>query len=240
MLIIPAIDLKDGCVVRLRQGKAEDKTIYSFDAVKIARQWKAQGAGLIHIVDLDGAFSGRPKNISLVKKILKSIDTRIEFGGGVRNLATIKALLDLGVYRVALGTRAIEDPVFLTEAFKKFKNKIIVSIDAQSGRMKTKGWKKDSKEKDLISFARSLGKIGFKRLIYTDTLKDGTLTGPDIKGVTEILKKTGLKVIASGGVSSLGDLVKLSKLERYGLEGVIVGKALYEGRFTLKEALGIN
>lgn len=239
MLIIPAIDLKDGCVVRFVQGKT-DKKIYSRDPLKTARHWVRAGAELLHIVDLDGAFTGTPRNLSIVKEIVENVNTPIQFGGGIRKIETIKKLLRLGVWRVALGTRAVLDQAFLKKAFREFKDKIIVSIDAKAGKVLIKGWRSFDRNRDVLTFARTLKDMGFKQMIYTDTLKDGTLSGPNIKGIRDLLTETGLKLVASGGVSSLGDIYKLKKLEKLGLAGVIIGKALYEGRFTLTQALKVG
>jgi len=236
MLIIPAIDLRDGKVVRLFQGKFSQEKVYSADPVKVAKYWAKQGAKFLHIVDLDGASSGALKNIEVLKKIIGQVGIGIEFGGGVRSIKTISMLLGLGVQRVILGTRAANDAKFLKQAWKKFGERIIVSIDAKLGKVQTQGWN-CSATKTTLAFAQELKAIGFEQLIYTDISKDGTLAGPNIAGIKEILKKTQLKVIASGGVSSLKDLSKLVKLQKQGVSGVIVGKALYEGKFTLVEAL---
>lgn len=236
MLIIPAIDIKDGCVVRFVQGKL-DKKIYSKDPVKTARHWQRLGAKLLHIVDLDGAESGIPLNLNLVKEIVKDIDIPIEFGGGVRSLDLIKELLQEGVFRVVLGTRAVQDANFLKKAFAQFKDKIIVSIDAQENQVLIQGWNTSAKDQGVLEFARLLKAIGFKQVIYTDTSRDGTLKGPNLKDTKRLLKETGLKVIASGGVSHLDDIRRLKLLEKKGLVGIIIGKALYEGRFTLPQAL---
>jgi phosphoribosylformimino-5-aminoimidazole carboxamide ribotide isomerase len=240
MLIIPAIDLKDGAVVRLRQGKAKDKIVYSKDPGRIALDWQKQGAKLLHVVDLDGAFSGILKNRPLLKKILNAVNIPVEFGGGVRDISTIKELLSLGVCRVVLGTRAIEDKDFLKDAFSKFKSRIIVSIDAKGDRIKTKGWTGTFKGLGLSAFAGYLKGLGFKEVIYTDTSKDGMLKGPNTAGIKDLLLRTGIGVIASGGVSSLKDVSDLKRLEKHGLTGVIMGKALYEGNFTLKQALKLK
>jgi len=237
MLIIPAIDIKDGCVVRLFQGKFRDKKVYSKDPVKIAKFWAKQGAQLIHVVDLDGAVCGEPKNLGIVKEILKNVSLPIEFGGGVRTIETIKTLFDLGVYRVVLGTRAAEDRVFLQKVFSKFKEKIIISIDARDGKVLVRGWQEATGVLDALTFSTDLKKIGFQELIYTDITKDGTLEGPNIKSIKALIRETGMDVIASGGVSSLKDIRKLKLLEKQGVTGVIIGKALYEGKFTLTHAL---
>lgn len=238
MLIIPAIDLKDGCVVRFVQGRSNEK-VYSRFPLKTAKHWVKSGATLLHVVDLDGAFTGTLKNLDALKEIVRGVSVPIEFGGGVRKIETIRMLLKLGVQRVVLGTKAIEDKDFLKKAFKEFKEKIIVSVDAKSGKLLVKGWRSQARSVDLLKFALQLKDMGFKQLIYTDTQKDGTLSGPNIKGTKELLKNTGLDIIASGGISSLDDVYRLKKLENHGLVGVIIGKALYEGRFTLPQALNM-
>ncbi len=236
MLIIPAIDLQDGCVVRFVQGR-RDKKIYSKDPLKTAKHWIRQGAGVLHIVDLDGAFSGVQKNLNMVKEITKNVNIPIQVGGGVRKIETIRGLFKEGVWRVVLGTKAAEDKAFLKKAFKEFKDKIIVSIDARADNVLTRGWKSSSKKIGVLAFAQGLKDLGFKQLIYTDTLKDGTLSGPNIKAIKRLLKETDLKLIASGGISNLDDISRLKGLEKDGLVGIIIGKALYEGKFTLPQAL---
>jgi len=237
MIIIPAIDLKDGCVVRLFQGKLDDKKVYSKDPIKTAKHWARQGAGLIHIVDLDGASTGTPINLGIVEAIAKEVNVPLEFGGGVRKIETIKKILDSGISRVVLGTKAAQDSDFLIEAFKKFKDRIIVSIDAKDGKVLIKGWQESYASLDALVLAKEIKKIGFNEVIYTDVSKDGTLTGPNIKAIKILIKETGLNVIASGGISCLEDIKKLKQLEKSGVTGIIVGKALYEGKFTLTEAL---
>jgi phosphoribosylformimino-5-aminoimidazole carboxamide ribotide isomerase len=237
MLIVPAIDIKDGCVVRLTQGRFCDKKVYSSDPLKLAGYWAKQGARLIHIVDLDGAASGKPKNLALVKKIIKNTPAAIQFGGGVRDIDTIRMLLDCGAKRVVLGTKAIEERNFLQRAFGLFGDKIIVSIDAKGEDILIKGWRTSIKGLSILKFARILKNEGLGGFIYTDILKDGVLKGPNINSIKRLLKKTGMKIIASGGISCLADIDKLISLEKYGLEGVIIGKALYERKFTLQEAL---
>lgn len=239
MLIIPAIDLKDGCVVRYVQGKL-DKKVYSKDPVKTALHWVRQGAQFIHIVDLDGAFTGIPKNLGAAKEIVKNIDIPVEFGGGVRDLSTIEELLAAGVKRVVLGTKAIEEETFLKEVFGRFGEKVIISLDAKNDSLATKGWKEESTAIKLFDFACILKELGFTEVIYTDVFKDGTLSGPNIKSIKSLLKKTGLHVVASGGISTLEDIKKLKKIEKDGVTAVIIGKALYEGKFTLKEAITLG
>ncbi|MFA6384867.1 MAG: 1-(5-phosphoribosyl)-5-[(5-phosphoribosylamino)methylideneamino]imidazole-4-carboxamide isomerase [Candidatus Omnitrophota bacterium] len=239
MHIIPAIDLKDGNVVRLFQGKGEEK-VYSRNPVVVARHWKKQGASMIHVVDLDGAFTGEPKNLSALKSIVQAVDIPIEFGGGLRAKDTIRSVFALGVTRVVLGTKAVEDRAFLKEVYEEFGHSLIVTIDARNGIVLTQGWQESNSAKiSAVDFGLELKGMGFPEIIYTDTSKDGTLRGPNIPALEELLTKTGLGVIASGGVSSIEDVMALAKLEHKGLTGAIVGKALYEERFTLKEALNL-
>lgn len=237
MIIIPAIDLKQGNVVRLFQGKGDEK-IYSHNPVVVARHWKNQGAELIHVVDLDGAFSGEPKNLDAVKKIVSAVDIPVELGGGLRTRESIKAAFDIGVKRVVLGTKAVEDRAFLSSVLDEFGPGIIVSIDAKNGIVLTQGWQSASSANiPAVEFAGDLEAMGFGEVIYTDTSKDGTLRGPNIPALAQLLDNTSMKVIASGGVSGMEDILALSDLEPLGLSGVIVGKALYEERFVLSEAL---
>lgn len=236
MLIIPAIDIKDGCVVRFVQGRL-NKKIYSRHPLKTAKHWVKQGAKLIHVVDLDGATSGTPKNLSIVKEIVKNVDVPIQFGGGVRKIDTVKKLLDYGVYRVVLGTKAIQDKDFLKKAFGKFKDKIIVSIDAKAESILIKGWRESVTKIKVLNFASVLKDMGFKEMIYTNTVRDGTLKGPDIQYLKKLLKESRMEVIVSGGICSLDDIYRLKLLGKHGLVGVIIGKALYEGKFTLSQAL---
>ncbi len=239
MLIIPAIDLRGGKVVRLFQGKFDQEKVYSSDPVKVAKHWAKQGAKLLHIVDLDGAASGKPQNLAVVKEIIAAVGMGLEFGGGVRDLETLTKVFSLGVERVVLGTKAVADALFLKAAWKKFGEKVIVSIDAKNAQVLVRGWKTGS-AKSVFTFAQELKKIGFEQLIYTDISKDGTMAGPNIKAIKELLKVSGLNVIASGGVADLKDLLKLKRLEKQGVIGVIIGKALYEGKFSLTEAIKIS
>lgn len=236
MLIIPAIDLKDGCVVRFTQGRL-NKKVYSRDPLRTAKHWVKQGAGFLHIVDLDGAFTGIPKNLDIVKKIARSVDVPMQFGGGIRDIEMIKKILSFGIGRIILGTQAIRENRFLIKVIKLFKEKVIVSLDAREQNVLIRGWQVTSRGRGLFDFAPHLKKMGFKELIYTDTLRDGTLSGPNIKGIKNLLRASGMKIIASGGVSSLDDIYRLKLLEKQGLIGIIIGKALYEGRFTLPQAL---
>lgn len=235
MLIIPAIDLQDGCVVRLVEGKFHKK-IYSRDALKTARHWVRQGAELLHIVDLDGAASGKPENLAIVKKIVKGIDIPVQYGGGIRTLETIRVLLDSGVTRVILGTKAANDSAFLKKAFSRFKTKILVSVDAKGNNVCIKGWN-DKAKINTLSFIKGLKRMGLGSIIYTDISRDGTLKGPNISDIKSLLENTGMLMIVSGGISTVNDILRLKVLEKQGVIGIIIGKALYEGRVTLAKAL---
>jgi len=237
MIIFPAIDLKDGKCVRLVEGKLDKKTIYSDKPEEAALHWQSLGAEYLHIVDLDGAFEGVPKNLSVIEKILAVIKIPLQIGGGIRTLDTVKLLLDLGIKRVILGTAAVSEPNLVKEAIEKFgSDRIVLGIDARNGRVAVKGWAEES-DIDAKELALNMKKIGIERIVFTDIKRDGTLKGPNIEATKEMALATGLKVIASGGVSSIDDLKELKEIEQYGVEGVIVGQALYKGAIDLKEAL---
>ena len=235
MLIIPAIDLKDGQVVRYTRGKL-NKKVYSDNPVAVALSWQGQGAKFLHLVDLDGAMSGKQKNLSIIKKIIKAIKIPVEVSGGIRELLTIKKIIALGASRVSLGTKAIEDIDFLKKAIEKFGNRIALSLDVSNERLGLCGWRKSSKI-GLRPFLRKLKELHPATIIYTDITRDGTLCGLNIPAIKKMLKATTVDLIVSGGVSSLADIKELVNLGCLNLKGVIVGKALYERRFTLKEAI---
>lgn len=238
MLIIPAIDIKDGNVVRLWQGDFDKISVYADKPETVALEWQKQGAKFLHIVDLDGACTGKLQNLPVLKRIVKAIKIPLEVGGGIRSLATIKQLINLGVERIVLGTKVLQDKNFLKEAIVKFRGKIIVSIDARENKVASDGWLQVG-NLNAMDFARELKRLGLQTIIYTDIKRDGTLTGPNFGAIEEMVNDADLKVIASGGVSSLKDLRQLRKLEKKGLVGVVVGKALYENRFTLREAIKV-
>jgi phosphoribosylformimino-5-aminoimidazole carboxamide ribotide isomerase len=238
MLIIPAIDLKGGKVVRLLRGNFEHKTVYSSDPINTAKHWESQGARYLHVVDLDGARSGKIRHLDVIKKMAGAVKIPIELGGGIRQARSIRQVLDCGIKRVVLGTKLLDED-FLHRAFREFKQRIIVSIDAEANIARVSGWQREYKNSDILQLIRKLKDIGFEQIIYTDISRDGTLRGPNIAMIKRILKKSQLSIIASGGISSLEDLLKLRALSNQGLVGVIVGKALYEGRFTLRQALKI-
>ncbi len=238
MLLLPAIDLREGKVVRLFQGRTDEK-VYSQDPGSVAKRWQDEGAQMLHVVDLDGAFTGTPQNLLGLQAIRSAVSIPLEFGGGVRDEQTVRMLLDAGVQRVILGTRAAQDIDFVAAMVRQFKEKVIVSIDACEGKVQTQGWKTTREDLDAVAFGRQLKAAGMEEIIYTDTQRDGALSGPNIAALSLMLEKTGMRIVASGGVSKIADLVELKKLEPRGLSAVIMGKALYEGTVDLKEALAL-
>ncbi len=237
MIVIPAIDLKDGKCVRLLQGKKDKVTIYSDDPVKTALKWESYGAKLLHIVDLDGAFTGNLKNLDAIIAIRRSVKMLIQVGGGIRKIGNVINLFSAGIERIILGTAAVEDTEFLTECCRKYPGRILAGIDAKDGMVAIKGWEEVTSvsAKDL---AKRLELIGVTGIIYTDINRDGMLTGPNIEATREMVQNTGIPVIASGGVSSIEDIKKL--LEIKNLWGVITGKALYSNSLNLKEAIQLT
>ena len=233
MIILPAIDIKDGQCVRLYQGDYDQLTIYDVDPAKIAQLWQRSGASWLHIVDLDGAAAGYPANIESIKSIRASTTLQIELGGGMRTLADIGHMLDLGIDRVVLGTVAITDRVLLMEALARWSERIVVGLDARSGSIAISGWRKTSQVR-ATSLASELCTDGVQRFIYTDIARDGVLKGPNIEELKEIQRMISCSLIASGGVSSMDDLLSLARL---GIEGAIVGKALYTGHIDLAAAI---
>lgn len=238
MLIIPAIDLKDGKVVRYTRGKL-NKKVYSLKPIEVALNWQELGAKFLHIVDLDGALTGVQKNKNVIKKIIKAIKIPAQVGGGIRSIPAIEKMLEMGVNRVVVGTQAIESMDFLEMAIRKFKEKIALGLDVSGGRIGLYGWNECSKI-TLTELINKLNKLKLKTIIYTDILRDGTLEGLNIPAIKKMLKSSHLDLIVSGGVSSLEDIRKLAKLNCPNLKGVIVGKALYENRFSLKEAIAVT
>lgn len=236
MTIFPAIDIKNGKVVRLIQGKFDQVTEYAQEPSAIALQWEAQGAQWIHVVDLDGAKNGHITNWEGIQAILNTVSIPIQVGGGIRNEFDIERLLGMGVSRVILGTQAINNPDLLQHLLMRWPQAITVSIDAANGYVTKMGWT-ESTEIKAVDFARKLQNLGLKCLIFTDISKDGMLTGPNLDSLNEILGAVDIHVIASGGISNLNDLKNLKILEPKGLSGAIVGKALYEGAFSLTDAL---
>lgn len=238
MIVIPAIDLRQGQCVRLVQGRKDAVKVYDADPAKVARAFTAAGAGMLHIVDLDAAF-GEPNlaNRDKLKKILETVRIPVQLGGGLRSFDDVFRVLDLGVQRVVLGSVAIEAPDTLIEMISRFgPDKIVVGIDAKDGCLRTHGWEVTT-EIDALSFAHRVAALGVKRVVYTDIRRDGMLSGPNLEQTKLIASETGLRVTASGGVSAIEDLLNLKTLDETRVDSVIVGKALYEGRFTLPEAM---
>jgi len=240
MILYPAIDLKGGKVVRLEQGRADAETVYAEDASIPANQFKDAGAEWIHVVDLDGAFTGEQANGDAVEAIIKS-GLKVELGGGVRSLEVIKHWLDMGVQRVVIGTKAVTDPNFLQECLSQFDpEKIAVGIDAKNGKVAVKGWI-ESVDLCAVEFAKSVQEIGIHTIIYTDISRDGMMIGPNFEAQVEMLSTLDIDLIASGGVASLDDIRRFKEIasEHSNLNGVITGKAVYDGELDVSEAIGL-
>jgi len=236
MKIIPAIDIKDGNVVRLTKGNYESAKIYSNSPAEIAKIWYAQGASMLHIVDLDGALAGEPKNIDSVATIVKSVSIPVQLGGGLRSLDAINRAFNIGVSKAVLGTKALEDIDFIANAIRKYKERIIVSVDSRDGIVMLRGWTKSSGI-DAVDMAKKIESFGASAIIYTDVAVDGTLRGPNFMTLDNFLSSVGISVIVAGGIASIDDVRKLYDLNRKNLAGVIIGKALYEGAINLKEVI---
>jgi phosphoribosylformimino-5-aminoimidazole carboxamide ribotide isomerase len=236
MLIIPAIDLKEGKCVRLEQGLMDKATVYSDDPAATAKHWEAQGAEILHVVDLDGAFAGAPKNLPAIKAIRDAVKMPIEVGGGIRDIAVINTLVSIGIDRIILGTAAVENPAFVREACEAFPGKIIVGIDARDGMVAIKGWAEVTKVK-AIDLAKQMQNYGVIAIIYTDIKRDGMLSGPNIEATKALAESLHIPVIASGGVSAMKDIESLLTVRYSGVSGVITGKAIYSGSLDLKEAI---
>ena len=234
MLVIPAIDLKGGRCVRLVQGRAEDATVYSDNPAETARRWAAAGAELLHIVDLDGAFSGSQANLEGIRAIRGAVGAALEVGGGIRRMETIDLLVSMGIDRVILGTVAVKEPEFLRLACERHPGRIIAGIDARDGKAAVKGWVETTGQ-DALALAGKMKDAGAAGIIYTDIARDGMLTGPNIEATRKMAENAGLPVIASGGISGIEDIKGL--LEIKGLWGAITGKAIYSGRLDVAEAI---
>jgi phosphoribosylformimino-5-aminoimidazole carboxamide ribotide isomerase len=240
MLVIPAIDLRQGKCVRLTQGRKEAVTVYDGDPVKVAEDFARDGARMLHVVDLDGAFSESHRlNLEVLHCITRAIDIPVQFGGGLRRTEDIEQVISLGVSRVVIGTLAAETPDALAQIVRRFgAEQVAVGIDARNGQVLTRGWETEEQMSALL-LARKVAAVGVERIIYTDVSRDGTLTGVNIDQTCLIAEESGLKITASGGVASLEDLERLRAASYCGVDSVIVGKALYERRFTLPDASAI-
>lgn len=239
MTIYPAIDIRNGRCVRLKQGDPDRETVFSDDPVSMGRFWVEQGAKWLHVVDLDGAFSGDQKNESVIGEIAKNVSIPIQLGGGLRSMGQIRDAFKSGISRAIIGTAAIENPELVAEACLEFPDRVAVGIDAKDGLMATRGWKivTDKPAKEL---ALEMEAMGVSVIIYTDIRQDGTLEGPNIEAIQALAESLTIPLIASGGVSSLSDIVALKRIAFSGVEGVIVGRALYEGKFALAEAVKVG
>ena len=233
MIIFPAIDLRGGKCVRLIQGDFDKETVYSDDPQATALKWQSMGAKFLHVVDLDGARAGSPKNLDAIKKILDAVTIPIEVGGGIRTLDDVDKLLSLGVQRVILGSIAVENPTLVAEAVQRFGDRVVVGIDARNGFVAVHGWEKSSSVK-VGDLAKQIVAAGIKTIIYTDISKDGMLSGVNAEAFTELAKESGAQIVASGGVRSIEDI---RALKSAGVAGVIVGKAIYTGSLDLAIAI---
>jgi len=236
MLIIPAIDLKNGKCVRLEQGKMEQETIFSQDPPAVAQKWEALGAEMLHLVDLDGAFAGSPKNKPVIEKIVHAIRIPVELGGGIRTLESIEEYLNLGINRVIVGTVVYQQKNFLPEACAKFPGHIVVGIDARNGKVAIQGWAEQT-DLSAIELAKKSEQEGATAIIYTDIQRDGMLTGINLDATRILAQAVSIPVIASGGVATIEDIKNLLPLAKEGITGVIIGRALYKGTINLTEAL---
>jgi len=233
MQIYPAIDLKNGQCVRLKQGNFDEVTSYGDDPVERAMMWKSAGATYIHVVDLDGARTGNGENIEAIKNIVKATSLPVQTGGGIRTMQDVKERIDAGVSRVIIGTAAVKNPDFVKEAVEMYGDKIAVGVDASNGMVATDGWEKIS-DISAVELCKKMMGYGVTTVIYTDISKDGMMSGPNIESTKELIESTGMNVIASGGVSAMEDIENVEKIGSY---GVIIGKALYQGALELKEVI---
>ena len=238
MIIIPAVDIKEGKCVRLLQGRKDDETVYSDDPAAMAFKWERLGARLVHVIDLDGAFSKSPQNIASIRQILHAVDVPIQLGGGIRNEETVQRYLEMGVKRVIIGTEAIRRPAFVKKVCRSYPNRILVGIDARNGQVAIEGWTQ-STQIDAIDLARQFEDCGVAAINFTDIHRDGMQTGPNIEETRRLAEAVEIPVVASGGVSTIQDIYNLLPLEASGVVGVITGKALYSGSLDFGEALKV-
>jgi len=235
MVLIPSIDLKDGRCVRLRQGDMAAETVYSADVTEVAGKWQQKGAGLIHVVDLNGAVDGEPKNLPHIESVMKTVRVKVQVGGGIRTIETIRRYLNAGVSRVVLGTAALTNRVLLDLACQEFPQRIVLGLDARDGRIALNGWTSVSDVK-AIDLLKELSGSAIAAVVYTDIARDGMLNGPNLPALKEIVECSSFPVIASGGITRLEDLRAIRSLGPR-IEGAIVGKALYDGKLDLRDAV---
>jgi len=239
MIVIPAVDIKGGRCVRLKQGRMSEETVYSDDPVQAAVTWCSKGAERIHLVDLDGAVGGKRVNGEVISEIARSVPVPVELGGGMRNLASVEFYLEAGVEWVILGTAACKDPNLVKEACRKFPGHVMLAIDARGGRVAVEGWTEDT-ERSAVEVARAFDSQGIAAVIYTDIQRDGMSVGPNVRATGELARALKTPVIASGGISGLEDIRKVMTLSGQGVMGVITGRALYEGTLDLEEAIRVS
>ena len=239
MIVIPAVDIKNGKCVRLSQGRMDAETIFSEDPAAMAEKWENEGAELIHVVDLDGAIEKKPQNLVTIKAILERVHVPIQVGGGIRTIDTVKMFLDIGVRRVIIGTEAIRNPEMVTEACRIFPGRIVVGIDARNGLVAIEGWTHTTQIK-AVDLARQFEDVGVTAINFTDIHRDGMQTGPNIPETQRLAEAISIPVVASGGVSVIADIINLLPLESVGVKGVITGKALYSGTLELKRAIELT
>lgn len=237
MVIIPAIDIKDGRCVRLKQGDMKSETVFSDDPVGMARHWLAQGARRLHVVDLNGAVAGKPKNEAVIRDIVRAVGDEIpvQLGGGIRDLDTVEAYIDAGVSYVVIGTAAVKNPGFLQDACAAFAGHVIAGLDAKDGKVAVEGWSKMTGH-DVLDLARKFEEYGAESIIYTDIGRDGMLTGVNVEATVRLARELRISVIASGGLTSLNDVKALCKVAEEGIVGVITGRAIYQGTLDFKKA----
>jgi phosphoribosylformimino-5-aminoimidazole carboxamide ribotide isomerase len=239
MVIIPAVDIKNGKCVRLYQGRMDSETVFSDDPSAMAKRWTNEGAEIVHVVDLDGAIEKSPRNLDSIQKIVDSIKAVVQVGGGIRNEKTVKMFFEMGVKRVVVGTEAIQNPKFVKDACKSFPGQIIVGIDARDGMVAIEGWTKTTQIKAL-DLAKQFEDCGVAAVNFTDIHRDGMKTGPNIDETRRLAEAISIPVVASGGVSTIKDIQNLMALEAVGVVGIITGRALYSGSLNLKEAIDIS
>lgn len=239
MMILPAIDLRSGRCVRLTQGRKDSAKVYSGDPIELAAMFQASGAEMLHVVDLDGAFAEpNSRNRQILSEIIRAVDIPIQFGGGLRSTRDVEQVIELGVARAVIGTVAVESIEELKTMVRYARQQLVVGIDAKQGQVMTHGWEKEEAV-SALTLAVRVAEVGIERVVYTDVLRDGVLEGPNIEQTCTIARESGLTITASGGISSLEDLLQLKALSDWGIDSVIIGKALYEGRFTLEAALKV-
>ena len=236
MIVYAAIDLSEGQVVRLHRGERQAKTVYGDDPAAMARRWVDQGAEFLHVVDLDGSFEGGPRNLASAAAICAAAGVPVQVGGGIRDAATIETLLGVGVTRVILGTAAVRDREFTAAALATYGERVVMDIGARDGRVAVQGWA-EATDLDAVAFAQQLEALGARRLVFTDVSSDGAMLGPNMPAQTRMAQAVNLSVIASGGITTVDDVRRIAALADLGVEGMIIGRALYEGTIDLTEAI---